>query len=65
MVLQTSATGEDLLEELAYLFEIYASDSEAMAARGISKRESTIRARVWREAAEDCRSIKIVPEADK
>ena len=49
-----------LLEEIAILFDIYASDSEAMSARGYSKRDNGIRAKVWREAAADVRSIKLV-----
>ena len=61
MTLQTSATGADLLEELAQLFDRYASDSEEFAKRGWSKRENASRAKVWRQAAEDCRSIRIVP----
>ncbi len=60
-MLHTSARDEALLEEVAQLFDMYASDSEAMAARGWSKRESTCRAKVWREAAADVRSIKLVP----
>lgn len=63
MILQTSATGQDLLQELAQLFETYASDCDAMAARGYGKKESEIKARVWRAAAADCLSIKIVPAA--
>ena len=59
-MLQTSARDEALLEDIASLFEIYASDSEAMAARGYSKRDNAIRAKVWREAAADVRSIKLV-----
>ena len=60
MTLQTSARDEALLEDIASLFDIYASDSEAMAARGYGKRENGIRAKVWREAAADVRSIKLV-----
>ena len=60
MNLQTSARDEALLEEIAILFDIYASDSEAMSARGYSKRDNAIRAKVWREAAVDVRSIKLV-----
>lgn len=60
MGMQTSARDEALLEDIAGYFDILASDSEAMARRGFSKRENTIRAKVWREAAEDVRSIKLV-----
>lgn len=59
MTLHTDARDEALLEEVADLFDIYASDSEAMAARGYSKRVNAIRAKVWREAAADVRSIKL------
>lgn len=60
MTLHTSARDEALLEEVAALFDIYASDIEAMAARGYNKRDNAIRAKVWREAATDVRSIKLV-----
>jgi hypothetical protein len=62
MTMLSSARDDALLKEIADYFEILASDSEAMAARGWSKRENTIRAKVWREAAADVRSIKIVEE---
>ncbi|MBA3912159.1 MAG: hypothetical protein C0524_20330 [Rhodobacter sp.] len=61
-MLQTSARDEALLEDIASLFDAYASDSEAMAKRGYSKRDNGIRAKVWREAAADVRSIKLVSE---
>ena len=60
MSLQTSARDEALLEDIAGYFDILASDSEAMARRGCSKRDNTLRAKVWREAAADVRSIKLV-----
>lgn len=60
MTLQTSARDEALLEDIAILFDTYASDIEGMAARGYSKRDNAIRAKVWREAAADVRSIKLV-----
>ena len=60
MSLQTSARDEALLEDIASLFDIYASDCDAMIRRGIGKREHTIKARVWRDAAADVRSIKLV-----
>lgn len=60
MSLQTSARDEALLEDIAGYFDILASDSEAMARRGYSKRDNTLRAKVWREAAADVRSIKLV-----
>ena len=65
MTLQTSARDEALLEDIAGYFDILASDSEAMVRRGYGKRENSIRAKVWREAAEDVRSIKLVEEAPK
>ncbi len=63
MTMLTSARDETLLKEIADYFDTLASDSEAFAARGWSKRENTIRAKVWREAAADVRSIKIIVEA--
>lgn len=63
MTLSTDKRDEELLEDIARLFEIYASDSEAFAARGLAKRESKIRAKVWREAAADVRSIKLTSPA--
>ncbi len=65
MTLQTSARDEALLEDIAGYFDMLASDSEAMAQRGWAKRENTIRAKVWREAAQDVRSIKLVEETPK
>ena len=59
MTMHTSARDYALLEEIAQYFEILASDSEAMAQRGYSKRDNQTRAKVWREAAADVRSIKI------
>ena len=56
----TDSSDEKLLEEIAQTFEVYASDSEAFAARGWQKRKNTIRAKVWREAAEDLRLIRVV-----
>ena len=61
MSMFTDKRDEALLEEIAQLFDTYASDSEAFANRGWQKRENKCRAKVWREAAEDIRSIKIVP----
>lgn len=58
--MQTDKRDEALLEDIASYFDVLASDSEAMAARGLSKRENSIRAKVWREAAADVRSIKLV-----
>ena len=65
MTLQTSARDEALLEDIAGYFDMLASGSEAMARRGYGKRENSIRAKVWREAAEDVRSIKLVEETPK
>jgi hypothetical protein len=61
MTMHTSARDEALLEEIARLFDIYAADCDALAACGYSKRDSTIRAKCWREAAEDVRSIRLDP----
>ena len=58
--MQTSARDEALLEEIAQIFDMYASDSRAMAARGYSKKANMARAVVWDEAAADVRSIKLV-----
>ena len=60
MTMFTSARDDKLLAEIADYFDILASDSEAMAQRGYSKRENTTRAKVWRQAAADVRSIKLV-----
>ena len=59
-MLQTDKRDEALLEDIAGYFDILASDSEAFAARNIDKRRNTIRGQVWREAAADVRSIKLV-----
>lgn len=59
--MHTSARDEALINEIADYFDMLASDCEAMLKRGFgSKRETTIRARVLREAAADVRSIKLV-----
>ena len=63
MTLLTSARDDALLKEIADYFEILASDCDAMVQRGYGKRENGIRAKVWRQAAADVRSIKIVAEA--
>lgn len=60
MALSTDKRDEALLEDIAGYFDTLASDSEAMALRGYSKRENAIRAKVWREAAADVRSITLV-----
>lgn len=60
MNMQTSARDEALLEEIAVYFDILACDSEAFALSGYSKRANELRAKVWREAAADVRSIKLV-----
>lgn len=61
MTLKTDKRDEALLEDIAGYFDILASDSEALAARRIGRiRENKIRAAVWREAAADVRSIKLV-----
>ena len=65
MTLQTDKRDEALLEDLASLFDMYAQVSEAfanrgLANRGLDKRRDSERAKVWREAAADVRSIKLV-----
>ena len=60
MTLQTDKRDEALLEVLASLFDMYAQVSEAFANRGLDKRRDSERAKVWREAAADVRSIKLV-----
>lgn len=60
MAMETDKRDEALLEDIAGYFDILASDSEAFAARNLARRENTIRAKVWREAAADVRSIKLV-----
>jgi len=63
MTLLTSARDDALLKEIADYFDVLASDCDAMVQRGYGKRENSIRAKVWREAAADVRSIKIVGAA--
>lgn len=46
-----------MLEQIALRFELYASDNEAMAARGLSKRANLARAAVWHDAAKELRKI--------
>ncbi len=59
--MQTKARDEALIEDIASYFDMLASDSEAFAARKIgSKRENLLRAKCWRDAAADVRSIKLV-----
>jgi hypothetical protein len=58
--MKTSARNQDLLNEIAQYFEILASDSEAMASRGYDRKTNKLRAEVWREAANDIRSIELV-----
>ena len=60
MTLQTDKRDEALLEDVASLFDKYAHDSEALAYRGLDLRRNTERAKVWREAAAEVRSIKLV-----
>jgi len=60
MTLQTDKRDEALLEDVASLFDMYAHDCEAFANRGIDKRRNSDRAKAWREAADDVRSIKLV-----
>ena len=59
--MRTTERDQDLLDGIAAYFDTLASDSEACLARGIgSKTENRIRAKVWREAAADVRSIELV-----
>lgn len=60
--MKTDKRDEALLEDIASYFDMLAGDSEAFASRGWSKRENTIRAKVWREAAADVRSIELLPK---
>ena len=60
MTLQTDKRDDALLEDVASLFDMYAHDCEAFANRGIDKRRNSDRAKAWREAADDVRSIKLV-----
>ena len=57
--MHTKARDEELLAEIAGYFEMLAGDCEAMAARGLDKKSQLIRAKVWRDAAEDVRSIRL------
>jgi hypothetical protein len=59
--MQTTARDEELLEDIAEYFDMLACDNEALAGRGIvGKRENLTRTKVWREAAANVRSIKLV-----
>lgn len=62
MTMLTSARDGDLCREIAEYIELLASDCEAFAARGMSKRNNIIRAKAYRSIAEDIRSIKVVVE---
>ena len=57
--MHTDKRDYDLLDDLAEYFDMLASDSEAMVARGLSKRTNGIRATIWREAAFDVRSVQL------
>jgi hypothetical protein len=58
--MQTKCRDYALLEDIASYFETLARDSEAFALRGLgSKKTNLIRAKVWREAAEDVRNIEL------
>jgi hypothetical protein len=60
--MHTSARDEALLAEIADYFDMLAADSEAFAARfSTGKRENLRRAKQWREAAADVRSIRLYP----
>ena len=61
MQMHTDKRDHELLEDIASYFDILARDCETMARRGVQKREQTIRAKVWREAAADVRSIHLDP----
>ena len=60
MTLQSDKRDEALLEDVASLFDMYAHDSENLSNRGLDIRRNFERAKVWREAADDVRSIKLV-----
>lgn len=64
MTMFTKSRDAELLKELAEYFKILSSDSMGMANRGYAKRENTIRAKVWEEAASDVLSINIVVDED-
>ena len=55
--MHTDKRDYEVLDDIAGYFELLASDCDAMAARGYSGRINTERAKVWREAASDVRSI--------
>lgn len=59
-VMKTTARDAALVEEIAAYFDMLASDSEAMAARGYDKKENKRRAGQWREAAADVRTIELI-----
>ena len=59
-MMETDKRDEALLEDIAQYFEILARDSEEMVRRGLQKRDSTIRASVWRQAADDVRAVELV-----
>ena len=65
MSLRTEHRDYALLDDIASYFEILARDSEGMAARGMDKRRSLIRAQVWREAAADVRSITLTAVGER
>jgi hypothetical protein len=50
----------ELIEDIAKYFDMLASDSEALAARRIDRKENMRRAAQWREAAADIRTIELV-----
>ena len=58
--MRTDKRDEALIEDIASYFDMLASNSEAFAARGLSKTRNKLRAEVWREAAADVRSIELV-----
>lgn len=58
--MKTTARDEKLLDEIAKVFDVFASDNEALALRGYSRVANKARAAVWRDAIEIIRSIELV-----
>lgn len=59
--MKTDKRGKELLEDIASYFDMLAADSEMMATKWkTQRRENKERAKVWREAASDVRSIELI-----
>lgn len=65
MSLRTEHRDYALLDDIAGYFEVLASDCDAFARRGMDKRRNGIRAKVWREAAADVRSITLTAVGER